>query len=1214
MIFSCKLLCAGALAGGIIVYLGRNIIAKKVELEIRPLITSGLMRIGILSKRTKDFRRRFRDSRIGNCIHSGARLHTHAESMENRAISNLEMDQFILSCGMIPFSYSCSGGENGKMPSYRQYFTGKDLSQVPRNDSIGPKHFVRMTDVDYYVDMPHFLNGRNVILYTFVPSKVGGSSLESCFYVGEGDYINVEVFGGGKYKHQVWDYDTDHLLIDHWWGTSLYLVEQRQVSVDRRIILLNHNVNVYGPLAWLLPGKRLLRRRFVYGNVVHSRHLVNVEKHALVQHSLSYINGSFSTNISDESFRQALHTLRRAKTPSAAMIERYFRSENEIKPHSAALIVLELFLSGYKIVESSVTSRCVDDDNSPNYQTSLPLVTEEGGASSARVVGEVILDEGFAPVRSYNNDHACIEGRINNVKNPVVRYDKFTVRCMQEFVAHVIPDDKVGTGVPIDYEEMESKLIRPSQRVQISEENEEFLVDTSWSVSAFQKKEVYSKIDDPRNISKLPMRHNFPLGQYSYAFSENILKETDWYAFGKHPMEVSSLVHDKCRDSLHVLPTDFSRMDGSTGRLCFELTVLLMVRYFGPEYHDEIIRLLQRESRVRGKTSMGILYEAIWNTLSGSSMTSWRNSCINAFIAYLTWRYSIDDPKAAYLKLGVYGGDDGLSPDMDGIQFVTVSAKLGMLAKAEIRTIGQSVPFLGRIYLDPWTSIESVIDVRRQLRKFHLSCTPNTVPNDLAIHWKVDGLISTDFSTPIISNLCRAVRRCIPRPSEQQTLFINVDKTYWSRFESPYPEITDQELALQIIAENLEVDVEKVQSFCDLVDSFVNKSDFKQVRNYFSANLVNTIEASYRGELLPRLQSKSHLQKVRENYDNIKTPLNYQQATTGKNRPLVAPQTPSGKLQLARVAMLAGNRGETQSFKTFKTHVEKAKCTYEPWIASDRATVEEAKVFHPPEKNAPNDCVYQPRSPSDSGDELVDESNKWEYIEPTTEERAALHQRQVRYDKQHFQYYHNSVDLNATIARDQFNSDDFGLSYLPTCLESYLYKHGIRFSNENTNAILNEMTVELRPDSSREVTPESVETLVRATVERHVNKALNTVTLKKIRRDSIPFHFKKDRRRSLTFQKRGFYIPTMAEMRDSPPVKLPKTWTREREARELVAGTTDLPSVQKVFEWNERDWGNNQKVPCTSKSTAVVSRKRRKKTIRTCPETQTPTRSGSVYT
>lgn len=417
---------------------------------------------------------------------------------------------------------------------------------------------------------------------------------------------------------------------------------------------------------------------------------------------------------------------------------------------------------------------------------------------------------GASPKRSYNNDVCCIDNRVSKVANRTHEYAPQYWVFLDEFLTRMIPRDEIHKLVPHDYSYMLKKFKRPTQRSLMERFLHLMYLDSPWIVRAFQKAEFYAKIAAPRNISTLPVDHNIRLGQFSYEFTEQVLKTKEWYAFSKSPQEIEQRILDLCSNYGEVVPTDISKCDGSRGYIHYCLDVGLMMRAFGREYHPEILRLLKKEAYAKGVTGCDFKYSCDYNTLSGSSKTSWGNTVTNAFNTFCALRTTMDADNA-WKSLGLFGGDDGLSVGVDAKVLSTVTAKLGMLLKSESLVSGDPVPFLGRIYLDPWTTPESIIDVKRQMNHFHATVSPKHVPDNVILWRKAEGYDVNDAMTPIISEYCRLIYRTVDPPTQvERDRYYDATKhevNWWARGGSRFTPLQNQELAMKVVANSLEISV-----------------------------------------------------------------------------------------------------------------------------------------------------------------------------------------------------------------------------------------------------------------------------------------------------------------------------------------------------------------------------------------------------------------------
>lgn len=810
----------------------------------------------------------------------------HFFAATDRCRGNVFIDTFSNMIGSQLYSVSYSATQANNVRGDHFYYNAKDLQMVARPDNPSVKNLIQMTDVDYYVDMSKYLMGANVILNTFVPNKASGNVMDGVFTVRADNKIEMRINGGAVYVHELWDYESDHIIVDHWWGSCLYLIEQKDVGEQKRIIFLNCVRVVYGPFARLLEGFRLRRKKMVVGDLTHFNKLVGSGADTKLMHTIAELGSHSCVEVSDASLYTCHMRMRLSKNPMVSDVERILRANEEKDATTAAPVIYKLVTTEEFMSKQSGTYTSVGiTGGSPDYQTLKPLVHEDG-KSSVRVLMPKFMGGAAAPVRSFNNDNACIEHRVKVPANRVTHYTPFVWFCLNEFVTKLIPDHMVNTLVPYDYDFIREKFNRPTQRSLLDSVKHLFYMDDGCSVKAFQKSEFYGKATAPRNISTLPMDHNARLGQYSYAFVENTLKLQEWYAFSKTPDALEDEVQRACLKHGVIVPTDISKCDGSRGYIHYCLDQAMMMRAFGKEHHAEILRLLKKEAHMSGVTKFNLKYEADYNTLSGSSKTSWGNTCTNAFTNYLALRQtmSVDD---AWDSLGLYGGDDGLTAGVEPAVLEAAFGKLGMLLKAEPRVCGQSVPFLGRIFLDPWTTKESVIDVPRQLMRIHATVSPLMVPNNVVVWRKIEGYEVNDKHTPVIEQWCRAMRRMYQAPdwktARKYESATRLELNWWAR-QGNFTQLTNIPLAMEKIAEAMDVHVSELQEFCDKIDhikSLEEISDIALVRDV-KVELPVVIDG-----IIKEGESKDHQAQVTINSN--KAPLKVKENNfrkTQKNTPL----------------------------------------------------------------------------------------------------------------------------------------------------------------------------------------------------------------------------------------------------------------------------------------------------------------------------------------
>jgi len=111
-------------------------------------------------------------------------------------------------------------------------------------------------------------------------------------------------------------------------------------------------------------------------------------------------------------------------------------------------------------------------------------------------------------------------------------------------------------------------------------------------------------------------------------------------------------------------------------------------------------------------------------------------------------------PEEAWAGLGIYGGDDGLTPDVDPKSYHRAAQSIGqVLTLGSVKRGDLGVAFLARYYSPHvwFGDTTSVCDVPRQLAKLHVTVKmpPNVTPAMKLIE-KARAFVLTDQNTPII--------------------------------------------------------------------------------------------------------------------------------------------------------------------------------------------------------------------------------------------------------------------------------------------------------------------------------------------------------------------------------------------------------------------------------------------------------------------------------
>jgi len=177
----------------------------------------------------------------------------------------------------------------------------------------------------------------------------------------------------------------------------------------------------------------------------------------------------------------------------------------------------------------------------------------------------------------------------------------------------------------------------------------------------------------------------------------------------------------------------------------------------------------------------------------------------------------------------LFGGDDGIQSNLDVAWINRVVKKMGHVLKAKVIEPHHPVDFLGRYYLDPWTTTASVIDVARQLRKVHITHSAPDVPWHVSLYCKAHGLMTTDAQTPVISEWASAVMRELENTYGREVLTgkldlhssaLKEDRKWFAAFDFPqqFPQLPlDHPLPRAFVAHQLGLTVPDLTSILDRI-------------------------------------------------------------------------------------------------------------------------------------------------------------------------------------------------------------------------------------------------------------------------------------------------------------------------------------------------------------------------------------------------------------
>ena len=682
--------------------------------------------------------------------------HTHAEAAANRSSCSVWMEKFSSSLGCNAYFYqrSRSDERNGRQGS-RAFYWAKDLNAQATLFTLPDNPVICMVDVDEYVDMPRFLttHAHPVLIYTFQPSKVCRTDKNYSYTFKKNNCVSYRVTGGGYYEHLVWNYSTDHLAaIVYWCGIPVactsYLVDRRKTAEDHEMILLTPQGSWNGVgavLYWFLYSTPLARLRVAQGDFLRLRVFSENGLHMSTGIAEAYNCATIPVAIDD-----TIASIARTNKHDLAMphVMSFVDGDRE-----ASSVLLEYHRS--KILTKPDTV-CPVDMGIRRYQFD-PRNFDSGAKPGMIPFMQPLVHEAFVPDRTLGNEERCVAGRIEEVRPAELATTPFLEKVMAEFVSLLIPS--AGQLHPTDYDEVLNRQPKPSQRM-ILEMAESMLPERM--VKMFIKKEPYLKPGDPRPISQINGVDKRDYSQFIYSF-EKVLKQQRWYAFARTPKDIAYRVAEVCSKAKTVINTDFSRFDGHVSNLLRDLERMALLRAFAPQHHPRLLELHRSQYGLKAVATFGTWYVTEYSRASGSPETSLLNSLVNAFVAFLTLRKTKRNglylnAEEAFIGLGIYGGDDGLTADTEEATYVAAASMIGQKLTAEPVKRGKlGVKFLARIYSPHvwYGDANSCCDIVRQLSKFHVTVAlpPGIGPIDKFVQ-KARSYVLSDENTPVIGLLC----------------------------------------------------------------------------------------------------------------------------------------------------------------------------------------------------------------------------------------------------------------------------------------------------------------------------------------------------------------------------------------------------------------------------------------------------------------------------
>nr|APG76320.1 hypothetical protein [Hubei noda-like virus 14] len=764
--------------------------------------------------------------------------HSHPTAAGRRTAADISINDYILKTGKVP--YNISPASRNDDDGYRSYYFSKDYVTRQRHDTLTGQHIIKMVDVDYYLSADEFeywlSAGNPVVMYTFCPLEAGGSVPDGSYTIDANNRVTLNVNGGGRYTHELWDWGMDHFTIETWAGVWIVFIDSIEAGSGWRIIQLTPMVWVPAPLSWAVPRYPMTRRAFSHQAGQTAWVSVTAQNSDGVQmFSLARAGTDYSLTIPLSCYQSLLSRHRYAKSNrnvgdimahldvftrkgltncdsaiAAPMLYEYFEADPpKLKVH---LQTLGAFATHYQ------------------YQGPREL---EVPRLYARDVGPKIIDAGYFPGISMNNEYLTIADRVRACRNTVVPPSCYS-RYLNEFLEMLVP--VVGGLRPISVSDVMEEQDRPLQKIR-NEQAKTWLYSLRKVVKAFQKRET-CKLKAPRNISTLSTDLNLKYSTYVRSFKQSYLTNLPWYVPGKSPSFIARAVCRIATTASHLLSSDFSNLDGSKSDFLRGVYRACLLRAFGDD--PALVDLLGSTYYPTCVTRHGILYDAGPSQLSGSADTTDNNTVAVAFwvyCGYRKWGISPGD-SWSFLQDSLVCGDDVLCC-MPPECARTAAEELGLTLKVDVVRPGEPLTFLGRVFVDPWTTDNSIQDPVRTLSKIHTSVADfRKVTPEAALRWKAAGYLVNDRFTPLISHYCHMVLRLqglteVPVLADAPEA-VRVDLPWWAirSFEDgtgTWPHEKSERL-WSIVASKLGLTIGELAGYCEVLDNLTVMQELPVLR------------------------------------------------------------------------------------------------------------------------------------------------------------------------------------------------------------------------------------------------------------------------------------------------------------------------------------------------------------------------------------------------
>ena len=800
-----------------------------------------------------------------------SQFHTHGTAAAFRTAANAAMAESVRGNGREPYHLSMSRadqtrGERGK----RHFYWDKDLKVKFQNDEVGENDVVVLTDVDYYLEPRNvFQFGVPVMMYTLVPTAVEKRAVDYYYKIGPGDVVDYHVSGGGKYQHQLWNYDGDTISVFHdpeqwrlirkaWcWLLDQFevlmwkphpLLDPRKIVVfdveqmtidgdpDHRIITFVPSFEVPYGHYWDRPTE-FRRRKYV------DKGIASLENVVAGTTSIALATQPGEVTLGTETLSCLSMRLGAKNTPFLIGDIEVFLHDKitvDLKEKASLLFAVlrtSLDLKYHRMVVS--TSQIVT-----NYRP-----VDERPLEDERPVGQAITTplnatSAVFPAKCADTGAVAVRERVTKLAHKTVPPQHFA-KYAGEFVIKLVPKEFIRTGTPVTLDEVIADQDTPIRKARVEQASVRAGAFAQNTLKTFVKTESYGSVNDPRVITTCSTESLLEFSQFVKGFKQQVLSKAKWYGPGLTPEQTVDRLGEICRGGApeeELVLRDFSRMDGRNSEWVRKnVTDAAYRRWIRDSELARFNHCVKQVYKQRATMQTGPgpdnsqSYNAGQGTRSGSAGTTDYNTIPNAFVSYCTFREMGLEPEKAWKSLSLYYGDDSVDRALPGFAEVctNVCVRLGMEAECEVKSKGEPISYLARIFPDPARFRTSYADLQRTIPKLHLSSvTTKTVDRlELALN-KARGYFVTDEHTPIIGDWARVViALCEGKVSKKARKTAYEGSVKWRESHAWPQPVEENHLLVEGACRDLGMDSDELEARRVAICSSKNLDDIPVVTN-----------------------------------------------------------------------------------------------------------------------------------------------------------------------------------------------------------------------------------------------------------------------------------------------------------------------------------------------------------------------------------------------